>query len=644
MKRKTIFALLAALSVLAAAACALLLLFRAREKARQTQVGAVSVEPIPTEALPVPERTEEWFVGDWAGLITGYGESDPGWTDFGIATVGYYEELCCLLRVYTTASGYEAALGSALWRITGHSMDGFSMVCTRASRSFEFHPDSIYYERFEFEEGQTIAFTYSEEVKSTVPGAKVPERHILFGEASARENDEWNHHLLLSLLPSGEQRGDDSGVYPHWYGGYENMKGAFRGMFCLGINARDKRMLGQVLDRGDGIETVLGVFDGMDYDRTRFFAPRDTRAEDLTLNWAMGDASGAFFPQFYRYSADGWPDRWANVSAEHKLYYETVYIPQMQAQIEALRAGPQDIWTLRQILARQGFIEYAQKFIYGEFEGIRQKMIPYIPQMVQLEAKYRFEVSLAGIKPGDTLADAQRLYDIRELREDEEERFGLYGLFRGKTEFYTDGSGLLLVVYPGSDGRIGKVEVRRPGYDTPDGRQVGDPYERAKMLLYAKDAFLTFGRDWSLQEGIDSIDVICMNVVLDRAWDEAWLDVDGDGEEERLTLSGRSWGSYLEQQTTFGEWQYGTVESFDFGTKATLRVYKGDALIVEEVLPIAMGYLTPSFCDKLQTDKPGRVWIVCETGGTGLEEPIYLLKLHEGSISTEYLGMIDIYS
>jgi len=89
-------------------------------------------------------------------------------------------------------------------------------------------------------------------------------------------------------------------------------------------------------------------------------------------------------------------------------------------------------------------------------------MIPYIPQMVQLEAKYRFEVSLAGIKPGDTLADAQRLYDIRELREDEEERFGLYGLFRGKTEFYTDGSGLLLVVYPGSTGASEKSKCVGP--------------------------------------------------------------------------------------------------------------------------------------------------------------------------------------
>ena len=122
----------------------------------------VSVQPsasaaaIASEEPPQEERGEEWFVGDWAGLITGYGELNRGSTDFGMATLEYYDGQCCLLRIYATGTGYEAAFGSALWDVTEHSMEGLIITCKRASQDYEIHPDGIYYARFNFNEGQTI--------------------------------------------------------------------------------------------------------------------------------------------------------------------------------------------------------------------------------------------------------------------------------------------------------------------------------------------------------------------------------------------------------------------------------------------------------------------------------------------------------
>lgn len=151
-------------------------------------------------------------------------------------------------------------------------------------------------------------------------GAHVPEEHILIGAASPGEFDEWNHHFILALLPAGERRSDESGVYPCWYGGYKDMESDFKGMFCLGVSSRGKRMLGEVLDRGDGVEITLGVFDGIEYSRTFFYGERDMRGEDLTTYVGMDDADGAFFPLFLRYDADNVPSKWVDVSNEHSVY------------------------------------------------------------------------------------------------------------------------------------------------------------------------------------------------------------------------------------------------------------------------------------------------------------------------------------
>ncbi len=603
--------------------------------------GTVSVQPsasavtIASEEPQQEERSEEWFVGDWAGLITGYGKI-PGSTDFGMATLNYCDGQCCLFRIYATGTGYEAAFGSSLWDVTEHSKEGIIITCKRASQDYEIHPDS-------FKEGQTITFAYSEEAKSSVAGAMVPEKHILFGEASDRGAYHLNYHLILALLPPGNQRSDDSGVYPCWYGGYENMDGDFHGMFCLGINGRGKRMFGQVLARSDGIETVMGLHDGVDYDRTFLYGQRDMRENDLTRLVGLDDADGEFFAQFYRYDAEGLSSWWTNVSIEHKHYYETVYIPQLENELAELRASDQNVWIQRQILVKRGFLSYAQKIVNGELDGIRE-LIPYIPQMVQLDPAYRSAVSLARIKPGDTIEDAKRQYDLHELQASEWARFGISSIYCVKEKFYTDGAGLLLKTYPenGID-RIEKVELYQPGYDTPDGRQVGDVFNRSKALLYATDAMLQFG-DVSLQDGVDPIDVISMTIVSDRIWDETDLDVDGDGELEHLTLSGRCHGSYVEQGTMLGNSETGIADEMDFGTRATLRVYKEDALYIEAELPLYIFYLQPEFCDKLQTDEPGKVWIICPTGGTGLEEPIHCIKFDGNEFKTEFLGFIDIYA
>jgi hypothetical protein len=135
-----------------------------------------------------------------------------------------------------------------------------------------------------------------------------------------------------------------------------------------------------------------------------------------------------------------------------------------------------------------------------------------------------------------------------------------------------------------------------------------------------------------------------MTVSLDRIWDETELDIDGDGELERLTLSGRCFGAYVEQGTVFGDSETGTVEDDDYGTRATLRIYKGDTLYAETQLPLYIYYFLPRFCKKLQTKTPGEIYIVCETGGTGNEEPIYCVTVKEKVFRTEFMGFINIYS
>ena len=215
MKRNRIF--LYALTIFAAAAAmlAILLLMRSLQRNRQNaQLNTVRVEKIPEAELPAEERSEDWFVGDWAGLVTGPGEPDPGWTDFGVAALNFYAEQACLLRIYATGQGYEAKIGSSVWAVTEHTMDSITLCCTTASHEAEHIPDSIYYEQAQFEVGQTIALSYSAHIKSSVERAHVPEEHILIGAASPGEFDEWNHHFILALLPSGERRSDESGVYP----------------------------------------------------------------------------------------------------------------------------------------------------------------------------------------------------------------------------------------------------------------------------------------------------------------------------------------------------------------------------------------------------------------------------------------------
>ena len=174
MKRNRIF--LYALTIFAAAAAmlAILLLMRSLQRNRQNaQLNTVRVEKIPEAELPAEERSEDWFVGDWAGLVTGPGEPDPGWTDFGVAALNFYAEQACLLRIYATGQGYEAKIGSSVWAVTEHTMDSITLCCTTASHEAEHIPDSIYYEQAQFEVGQTIALSYSAHIKSSTNGTTI---------------------------------------------------------------------------------------------------------------------------------------------------------------------------------------------------------------------------------------------------------------------------------------------------------------------------------------------------------------------------------------------------------------------------------------------------------------------------------------
>ena len=134
MKRNRIFLYALTIFATAAAMLAILLLMRSLQRNRQNaQLNTVRVEKIPEAELPAEERSEDWFVGDWAGLVTGSGEPDHGWTDFGVAALNFYAEQACLLRIYATGQGYEAKIGSSVWAVTEHTMDSITLCCTTAS-------------------------------------------------------------------------------------------------------------------------------------------------------------------------------------------------------------------------------------------------------------------------------------------------------------------------------------------------------------------------------------------------------------------------------------------------------------------------------------------------------------------------------
>lgn len=646
------------LAALTALSVALLLMFKA-----PIAPPAQNVQTLPTQThLPEPsaaqtpepspspnitaaparnERGEDWFVGDWAGVISLSDEDDSEWSDFGAAMREFLDESLCLFRVYKTDAGYQAALGRTLWSITEYDKSGFTATCLSCPQQ-NAAPDSVYDEGFAFDVGQTIAFTYSRKVKSTEPAAEAPERDILFGVASPKEYDSQNYRLMLAFLPAGGEGSD----YPRWFGGYENMDGDLHGIFCLGVNDSGQRILGEVLAQNEA-ETVVATRDAKDDNGSYHYFERDMRGGDLTEHIGMYDSCDAEFVRFLRYSAAA--RKWTDVSSEHKSYYKEEYIPRINAEIAEYEAAQRDVWAERGLLARRAFIAYAERIISGAFDGDLEQLIPYIPLMAQLESEYRPATSLAGIKPGDTIADAGQLYPIRELRQDEAAHFDMEGsslaLAAKRIKYYTDGEGLLLSVYTHDAlERISKVKLFASGYETPDGRQVGDVFDRARMLIYAKDAVLEFG-GWYLESGKDKIDVISMTVALDRVWDETLLDIDGDGVAERLTLSGRAIGESPERPSVFYDWESGALDPLDFGTDVFLSVYRDEQLVYEQVIPIMTMYFTSEFCDKLQPDaETGEVVIFCETGGSGLEVPVYSIKISADGFITEYMGCVDIYS
>jgi len=367
------------------------------------------------------------------------------------------------------------------------------------------------------------------------------------------------------------------------------------------------------------------------------------------------DVPDAWWPRFSRFDQADPSRTWSDATSQHVAYFRDVYIPRLRDEVEDLQTDSQpdthsweDILARlglvrpketaapnasiqRRILVRQGLIHYASLVVDG---ALSEKLVPCVPDMLTLDAAYLPTISLAGIYPGDTLAGANKLYSsaLRPIAEREAQELGFHGVYDSAgTMHYTDGKGLVLDVL--ADGRVEIVSVYKAGYDTPDGRQVGDDLDPSTRILHGKDGVVVFDESR-----------IVLKIVLDRVWSETRLDIDGDGEIERLTLSGRSYmGSFLECGTRLGDYEKGTVDPEDYATsKAALRVYKGDTLADEAQLPLYLYYLTPRFSGIMQENVPGKVWIACDTGGTGEEIPVYVVTREEDGWRTEYLGLHSV--
>lgn len=623
MKKRALRTVLAVFAATVVLAGIFLLLSCLREKSLAREVGAVMVEPIAASALPRETGDDDWFMGDWLGVYTFYPDVAGTFSDFGSALLRN-EGNMTLLRVYRTADGYGASIGGSTWKVTAHDMESFSMVCTAQQRAvgFDAYPME---DPFFFENGATQAtFTFRGDIKSADPSAHVPETNILYGEVTVPQI-ETKGVFLLSFVPPAGERDESSGIYPCWYGGYADMDGEFMGMALLGENSRNRRFFGQLLKTPDGHAAIAAVEDGYNMGGNRY-GKRDMRMEDITWLTLADPATQAYWPTFRRYDPAN-PQFWGDSSQTHGPYYELTYIPQLQEEIRRLEAGSQNIWTQNGILVRKALL-YCAKMAPG-YSGI------FDIQQVMQKKEFLPAVSLAGIYPGDTLEDAEKLYALRVIREEEAQQAGLYGVYdtMGIT-YYTDGNGLVLSIIP--DGRIARVSVYQAGYETPDGRQAGAPYDSSRALLKGQDATIEFGY-WGADIDAGVISRIDMNVTLDRVWSETLFDIDGDGEKERLTLSGRCAGNYLEQGTVHGDYEAGTVELDDYGTVPLLSIFKEETLVETVPLHMYTYYLLPFFPNGMQK-KYGDLVISCPTGGSG-GDAYYTLKKSGGDWRLTYLGI-----
>ncbi len=587
--------------------------------------------PAQTEAAlsPTPAQAGEWFEGDWAGVYVDnyYWNAEP-LTDFAasLSTDGP-EQRVCLIRISPSNDGYIAVLGSSRWTLTEYDETGFIMRCTSSG--------GLPVDEYRFSAGDIFCFSYEVKLPSSVETARVPTTQILRGEAEENTSSA-NVSFLLARLPAIEERSPESGLYPYWYGGYDHMEGSFEGIFCLGTNKYEETLFAAVVSRSASGRGDLIVFasaiGGMD-ERMRVLLPRESGFDGIVQGQMLYDVPSLFWPTFRSIAESNHHiGFYADVTDERRDYFSKTY-PAMLGEIEAqLLSEPQDIWVQRKLLAIKGLRHYAALAASG---ALASELLPHIQELVSLESEYLPEVSLAGLKPNDTLADAQALCTLFEIDRAEAESLGFAWGGRRTASYYTDGKGLIIGVL--KDGRIDTVYVYAAGYQTPDGRQVGDTGSPEKDFLYGKDARISFSISGSLAKP-SPIERIVMQCVLDRVWSETEADIDGDGEKERLTLSGRSADEFPEHNTALFGRDTELALPNDFGTKTTLRVYKNGILTEETTLPLSIGML-PCF---FREDPPaGQVRIWCDTGGNSPNQPAYLVEKAADGWRTTFLGYLD---
>lgn len=588
----------------------------------------VETHPTPT---PMPK---DWFVGEWAG-VTNYHNPDIELTDFETATVYMSDMGLLLLEIYETCGGYEAKLDLNTFTVSAYDEKSITLVCAG-------EPDVETVERaramnhyaIDFQLGETFVLNFTPELNSA-NSEHAPKHNILRGQLERQDEWRWDIGLLLAKLPPS--KGQEDGAYPRWHLGYEDMEGGLRGIFKLCEKKNGASLLGIVYEHTD-VENpfVFGIQEDPNYTTSYTYAPRDGGSSDIAYNIPVECIERASWRCFLTFD----PYKRYNITEvdntkAHIDFYRDEYIPKLEAEIAAMaQENTNDLYEQGVLLAKKGLLHYAKELVAGR---LSQSLIHLVPDMIVYDPRFVPEGNLAGIQPGDTVADAKKMYTLFECDVEMAKRIGypdeLYGT--DTYAYYSDGKGILLQAYR-DDGAISTVWVTKPGYGALLGRDIGDSFNMKQRYMKIVDGTLEFG-SWYLDSDTGVVSIITMRVIQNRVWDEIKHDIDGDGKKERLTLSGRSHGYYVERGTVLGEPE--TIKSDeDYGTRARLSVYKDDVLIEATDLPMYIYYLLPAFSPK----QPKAAWelnLHSETGGTGSFASYYHLKKNtENAYEITYLG------
>lgn len=233
-------------------------------------------------------------------------------------------------------------------------------------------------------------------------------------------------------------------------------------------------------------------------------------------------------------------------------------------------------------------------------------------------------LSLAGIVPGERIENIAEEYGLHYVTEDEADEAGLNDnhlcaySYRYRT-FY-DGNGL--VAHAFEDGTIGRVIVFAPGYETPDGHQVGEiwPYDQDIMIYSHQYGNLSYEIRYVQGKRIREI---VMDVYFDRILSETKADLNDNGIDERFILTGRASATSFEvrpESVHHGINDENFIYDSDPATRPRLTVYENDDIIWTQELNYYYYYFPEPFpiLTPISKNETHPVLELCyPTGGSG---------------------------